>query len=138
MKITVTALCLAASAWLLQGCANNQNMPLLFGQSHTVGITIGGSTTEQGVDFTLGYKDKNFAVVPVTVKHANGDSTQIRSQATPGHEDALSVLGQFQVNSDTTAANVGLGKFFATGIAAKTLADGFKAKLGATAASAPK
>ena len=138
MKIIVTALCLAAPAWLLQGCANNQNMPLLFGQSHTVGITIGGSTTEQGVDFTLGYKDKNFAVVPVTVKQANGNSTQIRSQASPGHEDALSVLGQFQVNSDTTAGNVGLGKFFATGNAAKTLADGFKARLGAPAASAPK
>lgn len=111
---------------------------LLFGQSHTVGITIGGSTTEQGVDFTLGYKDKNVAVVPVTVKQTNGNSTQIRSQATPGHEDALSVLGQFQVDSDTRAANVGLGKFFATGNAAKTLADGFKARLGATAASAPK
>lgn len=119
---------------LLTGCASTSNMPLIFGQSQTLGITIGGSANDQGAEFTLGYKDKNFAVVPVTVKQNSGDSTQIRSQATPGHEDALSVLGQFEVNSSTNSANVGLGKFFATGMAAKKLADGFCAKLGGAAA----
>lgn len=118
---------------LLTGCASTNNMPLIFGQSQTVGITIGGSSTDQGVEFTLGYKDKNFAIVPVTVKQSNGDSTQVRAQATAEHEDALSVLGQFEVSSSTNSANVGLGKFFATGVAAKTLADGFKVKLSGAA-----
>lgn len=123
---------LAITAIYLSGCASSQNMPLLFGQSQTVGITVGGSATDQGAEFTLGYKDKNFAVVPVTVKQNSGDSTQVRAQASAGYEDALSVLGQFEVTSSTNSANVGLGKFFATGNAAKTLADGFSAKLGGT------
>jgi hypothetical protein len=131
MKRTFDAFSVLASAALLAGCASTQNMPLLFGQTTSVGISIGGSSTDQAVDFTLGYKDRNFAVVPVTVKQANGDSTQIRSLADVNFEDALSVLGQFEVKSDTRTANVGLGKFFATGSAAKVLADGFAAKLGA-------
>jgi len=121
----------AFAALGLAGCATSQNMPLIFGQSHTVGIAISGSATDQGADFTLGYRDRDFAVVPVTVKQNNGDSTQVKAIASADHQDALSVLGQFEVTSSTNSANVGLGKFFATGIAAKTLADGFAAKLGA-------
>ena len=117
------------SGLVLSGCATTENMPLVFGQSQTVGITIGGSATDQGAEFTLGYKDKNFAVVPVTVKQKDGNSTQVRAQASAGFEDALSVLGQFEVTSSTNSNNVGLGKFFATGNAAKTLADGFSSKL---------
>jgi len=121
---------LLAISTLLGGCAtSNTNLPLVFGQSHTVGLSIGGSATDQGVDLTLGYKDKNVAIVPVTIKQRDGNSTQIKANATKDHLDALSVLGQFELKSDATQANVGLGKFFATGMAAKTLADGFKAKL---------
>ena len=45
--------------------------------------------------------------------------------------DSLSVLGQFDFKSDAenAAINVGLGKFFSTGMAAKKLSDGFAAKL---------
>ncbi len=115
---------------LLGGCASSgTSMPLVFGQSHTVGLSIGGSAADQGVDLTLGYKDKDIAIVPVTVAQKGGANTQIKSSAGAGHEDALSVLGQFELNSDAKQADVGLGKFFATGIAAKTLADGFKEKL---------
>ncbi len=115
---------------LLYGCASPKaNIPLVFGQSHTVGISIGGSAADQGVDFTLGYKDKDIAIVPVTIEQKDGGNTQIKAKAEVGHEDALSVFGQFELNSDTKQANVGLGKFFATGLAAKVLADGFKEKL---------
>ncbi|EDM83546.1 hypothetical protein [Limnobacter sp. MED105] len=120
---------IVATCVILSGCATTENMPLVFGQTQTVGITISGSATDQGAEFTLGYKDKNFAIVPVTVKQKDGSSTQVRAQATASHEDALSVLGQFEVTSSTNNNNVGLGKFFATGNAAKTLADGFSAKL---------
>lgn len=113
---------------LICGCTTTHNLPLIFGQSHTVGITISGSTTDQGGEFTLGYKDKDIAVVPVTIKQENGSSTLVKS--TVGNsQDAMSVLGQFQVTSSTIRNNVGLGKFFATGLAAQKLADGFKKML---------
>ncbi len=121
--LAVTALCTA--------CTTIQNPPLLFGQSHSVGIVIGGSAADNGAELTLGYKDRNIAIVPVTVKQQNGDSTQIKGTASAGFQDALSVLGQFEVNAKATQVETSLGKFFATGLAAKRLADGFAAKLAA-------
>ncbi len=53
--------------------------------------------------------------------------------STKGNDkDALSVLGQFTIDSNATknGVGVGLGRFFATGSAASRLADGFAAKLG--------
>ena len=127
--MTLRILTTTIAALALTGCAGSgANMPLIFGQTQTVGLAMGGSTSDQGVDLTLGYKDRNFAIVPVTVKQSSG-STQITSTATAGHQDALSVLGQFEVKADAKAGNVGLGKFFATGLAAKVLADGFAEKL---------
>ena len=114
----------------IAGCATKQNLPLVFGQAHTVGISISGTTTQQGGEFTLGYKDWNFAIVPVTVSQANGGNSQITATAGT-HQDALSVLGQFNVKAKGgVQSEVGLGKFFATGMAANKLADGFAAKLG--------
>ena len=113
----------------LAGCASSQNLPLIFGQSHTVGISIGAGASDQGADFVLGYKDKNVAIVPVSVQESDGSSVQIGSMSGNEFEDALSVLGQFKVKTDTSQGDVGLGKFFATGAAAKSLADGFSCKL---------
>ena len=79
---------------------------------------------------TLGYKDRNFAIIPVTVKQAGGDSTQVSAKAGDNFEDALSVLGQFEVNAKAANTGVSLGKFFATGVAAQKLSDGFASKLG--------
>ncbi len=118
----------------LCGCATDSNMPLLFGQTHTLGITISSGATSQGGEFTLGYKDADIAVVPVTVKQENGSSTLVKSTV-EGSQDAMSVLGQFQVSTATTSNDVGLGTFFATGIAAQQLATGFKHKLEDTATS---
>ncbi|HCH5320672.1 hypothetical protein [Vibrio parahaemolyticus] len=116
---------------LTSGCVGNgENMPLVFGQSHTVGVSISGTTVEQGVDLTLGYKDKDIAIVPVTVEQSSGDSTLVKSTAGEDHQDALSVFGQFELNTDAKNAEIGLGKFFATGLAAKKLADGFAHKMG--------
>jgi hypothetical protein len=119
---------------ILPGCAAYNNSPLIFGQAHIVGISISGSAPEQKGEFVLGYKDADIAIVPVSVRQQNGDSTQLKATATKDHQDALSVLGQFSVNatSEVKTTSVGLGKFFATGMAAKKLADGFAAKLGAS------
>jgi hypothetical protein len=51
-----------------------------------------------------------------------------RSRKSEG-TDALSVLGQFSVDTNSKTADVGLGKFFATGLAAQKLADGFSERL---------
>jgi len=117
------------SVALLTGCASNQDLPLIYAQSQTVGISIGAGASDQGADFVFGYKDKNVAIVPVTGKEADGATVQVLSKSGEEFEDALSVLGQFDVKTDTTKGNVGLGKFFATGAAAKSLADGFSCKL---------
>lgn len=135
-----------AAAGLLGGCASAPGTTMLvFGQTTTIGIAVGGSVTDQGASFSLGYQDRNFAIVPATVQQADGGATQVRSVASdtgPGgrqsSEDALSVLGQFDVQSRTDGSgrvDIGLGKFFATGLAAKVLADGFKERIARSAAA---
>jgi hypothetical protein len=133
------ALCAAV---FTSACSTQGNTMLVFGQTQTLGISIGGSATDQGATFTLGYQDKNFAIVPATVRQPDGSSTQVLStvgnpKSRPGQsQDALSVLGQFSVNTSTKSADVGLGKFFATGLAAQKLADGFSEKLAGPATQA--
>ena len=123
-------LCLAVSLIvILPGCAANPNMPLIFTQSQTVGISIGAGANEQGADFVLGYKDKNIAIVPIAIADSDGSIGWAGSTSGENFEDAFSVLGQFEVSSATGQGNVGLGKFFATGAAAKALADGFNCQL---------
>lgn len=135
MNRTQLTLILGAAAVAAAGCSTPGQTMLVFGQTQTVGISIGGTVSDQGVSFTLGYQDKNFAIVPATVAQADGSSTQVLS--TVGKDgkagnDALSVLGQFEVRSSTETADVGLGKFFATGLAAQKLADGFRDKIAAS------
>lgn len=115
----IFALALASS---LCGCST-ENLPLVYGQSMDVGITISGSMPEQAAELTLGFRDKNIAVVPTTRQAQVPDKTGT-------HLDALSVLGQFETEAEAAQPKVSLGKFFATGMAAKTLADGFKCQLG--------
>lgn len=114
---------LAAIAATLCGCSSAE-LPLVFGQAHNVGITIAGSVPEQGGELTLGYRDKDIAVVPINKQAEAPDA------AGHVHRDALSVLGQFEVEAEAAQPKASLGKFFATGLAAKTLADGFKCQLG--------
>ena len=114
---------------------------LVFGQSHSVGITMGGGASDAQAELTVGYKDRDIAVVPVAIVSKDGavnkDTIAVRStvgsagQGGSQDTDALSVLGQFQVNAKSQTPDVGLGKFFATGLAAQKLADGFACKLSA-------
>ena len=135
----LTMLCLLTTA---TGClgACSSTPSLVFGQSHSVGISVGGSTTDAGGEISIGYKDRDVAVVPVAIVAKDGavnaDTMRVHSTVGGNATDALSVLGQFNVNSKASAPEVGLGKFFATGLAAQKLADGFACKLsGATSCS---
>jgi hypothetical protein len=119
---------------LVAGCSTTPDYPLVFGSSNTFGVGISGSAPEQGGEFTLGFKSYDFAVVPVTVHQPDGEEQRIGMKAAERQTDAFSVLGQFSGSSarGTTEApgtRARLGKFFATGQAAKTLGDGFSHKL---------
>lgn len=146
----------ALTALALAGCASDfpKNMPLIFGESITVGIGVGASATDQGGDFTLGFKSKDVAIIPVVIydkddkqmpAHATVTETRTNEEvtATEGdkktvtrtpeirivNHDSYSVLGQFDSSTDGSNKRVGLGKFFATGNAAGQLSAGFAACL---------
>lgn len=139
MKRVLVGICTIAAVGGMSACSEVDNLPLIFGQQQTVGISIMGSTPEQSANFDLGYKDRNIAIIPVSVLQPNdGKRSQLSgydnkvavdTNNKKGIEDTLSVLGQFQVDAEGSTQKVGLGKFFATGLAARILADGFKARL---------
>jgi hypothetical protein len=120
-------------------CGNVDSTHLVFGQQQTVGLDITATAPEQGGTLSLGYKDKNIAVIPVAVNEGDtyrllGSTNKLEGSAnmanSPDENDAYSTIGQFELNTGQNGtASVGLGKFFATGLAAQKLADGFKAKL---------
>jgi hypothetical protein len=113
----------------LSGCNTPDNAPLVFYQATTLGISASSTGAQATPELSLGYRDTDVAIVPIAAY-----GKPVRSVLPGGNgqtfQDALSVLGQFQVNTAAGAApNVGLGKFFATGAAAKRLADGFAHQL---------
>jgi len=142
MNVLCKSFVAMVTAAALVGCMNTDATFLVFGQQQTVGIAIGGSTTDQGAELSLGYRDRNIAVIPVAINPMGSNTTHaVESVGTDecGNRftDSHSVLGQFEVNTKagTGAAEVGLGKFFATGLAARVLAEGFADRLGGTASA---
>jgi hypothetical protein len=112
------------------GCASNGTDNLVYAKNMTFGANV-SATGNAGPDITIGFRSQNLAIVPV-----NDDGTSIRGSVgatKPQDEDALSVLGQFE--SATGGSGVTLGEFFATGVAAQKLADGFACKVSGGAAS---
>ncbi|WP_298619867.1 hypothetical protein [uncultured Zoogloea sp.] len=131
----------------LCACASS-GTPLIFGSATTFGMSVNATPDTQGFDFTLGYKDKNLAIVPVAVT-TDGSVQEITawSKTCSDKRDALSVFGQFTSkgdwallggsSTDATAAksqkgHVKLDRFFATGIAASHLANGYRRGLANT------
>jgi hypothetical protein len=116
----------------LAACANGRDqLPLIFARTQTLGATIGGSAPDQGAQLTLGYGDRNLAVVPTTTssgKSIRGNIERCVNGQWQRASDSLSVLGQFSASENTT--KVKMGTFFATGQAASKLADGFARQLG--------
>ena len=118
---------------VLAGCSTLDSSPLLFGQGVTVGISAGAAPTNTSPEIVVGFKQANFAVVPTVIPkdvplpdsqerriHAFGEDTPA---GRPGAADALSTFGSFQ--NTTTGGKVGLGVFFATGVAAQNISEGF-------------
>jgi hypothetical protein len=117
---------------VLSGCASTLDPPLVFVQTTSVGITAATTGGQATPELTVGYRDVDVALVPVT----KGD--RVIGSAAPGHTgqfaDSFSVLGQFDVGVAAKTGlvpGVSLGKFFATGAAASTLAEGYRCQLGA-------
>ena len=118
--------------------------PLIFGQSNTLGIGVAASVADQGASFTLGYAGRDIAFVPVMARHADGSLSRIGGRDQLGADgkpvknvpdsresDAFSVFGQFEADTDTSALHYGLNRFFTTGIAARTLTEGFSSAIAA-------
>jgi len=127
MKIGWDKLAFCTSAIALAGCNSYPTPPLVFYQATTLGISASATGAGATPEFSLGYRDTDVAVVPV----ADNAGDKIRSDDKPAaggrYQDALSVLGQFSVNTTANGTpTVGLGKFFATGLASQDLAEGFR------------
>jgi hypothetical protein len=123
----------AAAAAVLAGCASgNGEAPLVFGTTNVYGVSIGGNVAETGAEFLVGYKGFDLAIIPVSVGAPGGEHF-IGAKSPEGHRDSYSVIGQFSAEAGSRAggANAGLGKFFATGVAAQNIAFGFAKKMGA-------
>ncbi|MDM0053010.1 hypothetical protein [Variovorax sp. J22R115] len=110
--------------------------PLLFARTDVIGIDIGGSLAQQGLQFVLGYNERSIALIPTTTRNTKGDVTSIMGTDKVGDGapalDAFSVLGQFQANTETRRLGFGLERYFATGFAARNLGE----SLGAAIANA--
>jgi hypothetical protein len=103
------------------GCNAPDKTPLVFVQSQTLGITANASGSTATPELTLGYRDLDVALVPVGAEN-NGMANK--------NSDAYSVIGQFNAGvTSGTAPQANLGKFFATGLAARDVALGFKGQL---------
>jgi hypothetical protein len=134
--LTRTSCLAVSSVCLLGGCVSAPTPPLFFGDIATFGIDIGAGPGSEGVDFNLGFKQKSLAIVPVSaVNSGNADEIVAWNQENGGNRrDALSVFGQFKSQAGTsaddgtakTARSITLGRFFATGLAATNLAEGYK------------
>ena len=60
MKKRIVGISIATAVATLSGCSTSPS--LVFGQSHTVGITMGGSASDSGAELSIGYKDRDVAV----------------------------------------------------------------------------
>lgn len=98
--------------------------PLVFLRTDVLGIDMGGSLAEKGLQFVLGYNNRNLAFIPSTAAGADGRVGRITGGETvKGQQprDTLSVVGQFQANTQTNRLGYDLKRYFATGVAARNL-----------------
>lgn len=142
MKTKKQYIIVISMALMSAACAApGEQSALIFGQADILGISIGTSAASQTPEFIVGYKGANIAFIPVAA--GNGaqydawDQSGCKDSALPADEsgacarDTMSVLGQFEAaaKSGSGTQQFSLGKFFATGFAARKLADGFAKKL---------
>ena len=123
---------------LAAGCsAGSSSVPLVFGTATTLGVSVGANPASGGTpEFVVGFRRAEIAVVPTIIPKDSITPQAERQQILAfgadsadgkGETDALSTFGSF--SSESTTQSVGLGTFFATGLAAQNLSNGFKCKL---------
>ncbi|HSV46361.1 MAG TPA: hypothetical protein VLJ58_11280, partial [Ramlibacter sp.] len=105
--------------------------PLVYARTDVFGFDIGGAVAEQGLQFTMGYRTRNLALIPVVMVGAGGWVTKLAGGDMPANKDdkpdvtdSFSVLGQFKADTETRRVSFGFERFFATGVAAQNLAHG--------------
>ncbi len=99
-------------------------MPLIFMRTDAAGIDIGGSLAQEGLQFVIGYSNRNLALIPVAAHSAGNKEVMIAaygSNTADNQLDTLSVVGQFKAETATAGLNLGLQRYFATGVAARNL-----------------
>jgi hypothetical protein len=119
--------------------------PLVFLRTDVYGVDIGGSMAEQGLLFTLGYNNRNLAFIPTYATAGDGSVVPIfgGSKDSNGEfdndvpTDAMSVLGQFKGNTETAKLGLDLGRYFATGVAARHIALSLRRQIAAVPTPPP-
>lgn len=127
----------APDAKATQNVTNNQQpseiLPaLVFGQYDMFGLNLGYSGTPGSADFALGYSGRNIAIMPLFGEDSKG--FHALGSGADGAKDAFSVVGQFKADTSANAPDVGLDRFFATGMAAQKLSAGLKKRIAASIA----
>lgn len=118
----------------LSACSTSDSAPLFFGQGTTVGISAGPAASNQASpELIVGVKHANIALVPTVIpkdvpipndKNTNRKIVAHGQDSKNAKQDALSTFGSF--SNTTKPDNVNLGIFFATGVAAQNISNGFK------------
>ncbi len=111
------------------GCAGyGDNPPLIFANVNKIGIGASATLPDQGGDLTVGYRSAKAAIVPVTVRDANGNVRVLTvSRGGPANTGAFSTFSHFEATAGAAAgATACLGDTFATGLAAQALAADLK------------
>lgn len=106
--------------------------PLIFGQYDAYGVDIKPSVETgggAGIDFSLGYSGKNFAVMPLFAVERKTQYKELGGEGGTYDREAYSVLGQFKADQATTSPKLRLERFFATGLAAQYLSRGLQARI---------
>lgn len=149
-------LCIVGLTLTIAACDQLADPPIIFIQKHKVGIAIEGSPIDQSAKFVLGVEDENYAILPLTSPQEhlkNGKILRNRTRSvakqhsfpkgnsTRGFidEDTFSVFGQFEVGTSQNNATrqINIGKFFATGFAARSLAEGYKNLMSGNSTNSP-
>lgn len=98
--------------------------PLVFMRTDVFGFEAGGSLAEKGLQFVLGYTNRNLAFIPTTAWGVDGRVGRITGGEVANGQaprDTLSVVGQFKADTQTGRLGYELSRYFATGVAARNL-----------------
>lgn len=127
---TGSALAAILALSVLTGCGAGQESPMVFMQRDNVGLLVSGSAVDAGATINVAYEGKNIAIIPVSYEESPGKRRRVTAESHTGFRDTLAVFGRFTKEGKTgTQISSGLGKFFATGLSALNISDGFGASL---------